>query len=387
MPIRVGIVNDMKLAAEVLRKVVATDPALAVSWIARDGEEAVALCANDLPDLVLMDLVMPKVNGVEATRRIMASTPCPILLVTATVSGNLDLVYDAMGAGAVDVTTTPVVGDQRGLDSGEELRRKIHAVCRVSSPVRAHAAGELPTDAPDAMASGGRLQSAQLASRVPPALTASALDRLQQSHPATSPPLRFGAARVLPPLLAIGASTGGPAALAEVLGALPGDFPAAVAIVQHIDREFVGGLATWLAGSSALPVALARGGEPLQAGRVLIAEAGHHLVLDALGRLQYTSEPRDALHCPSVDVFFSSVAEHAPSRSCGVLLTGMGRDGASGLLAMRRAGFHTVAQDQASSVVYGMPAAAAALGAARQVLPLRGIAPHLKSVFKEAVTP
>ena len=351
MAIRVGIVNDMKLAAEVLRKIVAADPALEVCWVARDGVEAVALCASALPDLVLMDLVMPNMNGVEATRRIMANTPCPILVVTATVSGNLDLVYDAMGAGAIDVTTTPVVGDQRGVDSGAELRRKIQSICQISRPARIAGVSE-----------------------------SIALPRVARPLPGVRTDSR-------PPLLAIGASTGGPAALATLLGELPPDLPAAVVIVQHIDREFVDGLATWLANGSPLPVALARGGERLRAGRVLVADAGRHLVLDAEGLLRYTDEPRQSVHCPSVDVFFASVALHAPPGSCGVLLTGMGRDGATGLLAMRRAGFQTLAQDRASSVVYGMPAAAAELGAAVQILSLAELAIHLKFAFKEAVTP
>ena len=353
MAIRVGIVNDMKLAAEVLRKIVVADPALEVSWIARDGAEAVVFCASNLPDIVLMDLVMPNVNGVEATRRIMAATPCPILVVTATVSGHMDLVYDAMGAGAVDVTTTPIVGDQRGLDSGEELRRKIQSVWQISRLARSPPVPE-PRSARHALSS------------------LSGQSRRSDSAP---------------PLLAIGASTGGPAALAKVLGELPADFPAAVAIVQHIDHDFVDGLATWLASTSRLPVAVARGGERLRRGRVLLADAGRHLVLDAHGALQYTQDPKGSLHCPSVDVFFNSVALHAPPGSCGLLLTGMGRDGATGLLAIREAGHQTVAQDQASSVVYGMPGAAAALGAARHILPLGRLALHLESAFKEALTP
>ena len=352
MAVRVGIVNDMKLAAEVLRKIVVADPALEVSWIAKDGAEAIAHCASSLPDIVLMDLVMPNVNGVEATRRIMAKTPCPILVVTATVSGHLDLVYDAMGAGAIDVTTTPVVGDQRGLDSGAVLRRKIHSLCQINRSTSGLGAFAPPPNQRQAAPAPGAMQ-----------------------------------ARHLPPLLAIGASTGGPAALATLLGGLPADFPAAVVIVQHIDREFVGGLATWLAGSTPLPVALAMGGERLREGRVLVADVGHHLVLDAHGLLQYTQEPRESLHCPSVDVFFNSVARHAPPGSCGLLLTGMGRDGASGLLAMKRAGFQTVAQDKASSVVYGMPGAAAELGAANHLLPLGDMAAYLKTAFKEPITP
>ena len=134
MTIRVGIVNDLAIAAEVLCKIVQGDPGMTVLWLARDGHEAIARCATALPDIVLMDLIMPQLNGVEATRQIMRATPCPILVVTATVAGNITMVYDAMGAGAMDVTTTPVIGDQRALDSGQVLRRKIHTLC---SSVRA----------------------------------------------------------------------------------------------------------------------------------------------------------------------------------------------------------------------------------------------------------
>jgi two-component system response regulator WspF len=348
VPVRVGIVNDLKLAAEVLRKVVAEDPGLEVLWIARDGHEAIAQCARALPDIVLMDLVMPNLNGVEATRRIMQATPCPILVVTATVSGNIDMVYDAMAAGAIDVTTTPVIGDQRALDSGQVLRRKIHTLWSIARGT------------------------------APPAVGASA-EAARADKPDVLAPR-------LPPVLAIGASTGGPGALATILGGLEQDFPAAIVIVQHIDAEFVAGLARWLGSSTRLPVALARHGETVQAGKVLIADAGAHLELAPHGVLLSVATPLDALHRPSVDVFFASVARHAPARSAGLLLTGMGRDGAAGLLSIRQAGFQTFAQDAASSVVNGMPGAAVELGAACGIIPLDHIATQLNSIFKPLVT-
>ena len=349
MTIRVGIVNDLAIAAEVLCKIVQRDPGMTVLWLARDGHEAIARCATALPDIVLMDLIMPQLNGVEATRQIMRATPCPILVVTATVAGNITMVYDAMGAGAMDVTTTPVIGDQRALDSGQVLRRKIHTLC---SSVRA----ALPR------------------SDNGPAATAK-----RPGAPAPS-------GRV-PPVLAVGASTGGPGALATILGALPPDFPAAVVVVQHIDDAFVAGLADWLGSSTRLPVALAGHGQRLRPGQVLVADAGAHLTLGPAGFLHQVHAPADALHRPSVDVFFASLAQHGPAGSAALLLTGMGCDGAAGLLAVRKAGFPTFVQDQASAVVYGMPGAALALGAAAGVLPLDHIAAHFIALFKPSPTP
>ncbi len=341
MSLRVGIVNDMRLATEVLRLAVTADPGLAVAWIAANGNEAVARCAENLPDVVLMDLVMPVLNGVEATRRIMRETPCPILIVTSTIDGHLDMVYEAMGCGALDVVTTPVVGDSRASDDGSMLRRKIHALCSTGP------AGRRAT--PAATPANGSAQQ------------------------------RTGAG--LPPLLAVGASTGGPAALAAILAALPADFPAAVVIAQHIDAAFVGGLADWLGTRSKLPVALARAGDRLRIGHVLVADSSAHLVLRHGGLLDYSTEPRESFHHPSIDTFFDSAARNAPPGSLAMLLTGMGRDGAEGLLAMRRAGFRTIAQDAASSVVYGMPRAAAELDAAMTVAPLETIPALLQQAF------
>ena len=189
-----------------------------------------------------------------------------------------------------------------------------------------------------------------------------------------------------PPLVVIGASAGGPAALAVLLKGLPAKFPAAIVIVQHVDERFVDGLATWLGEQSSLPVRLAQEGERPEVGTVLVAGHGGHLTMRPDGRLAYAAEPRTHTFCPSIDVFFQSVCERWPGRTVGVLLTGMGADGAQGLKALRLKGVHTIAQDQATSAVYGMPKAAAAAQAAVDILPLDRIAARLARAFPMMAT-
>jgi two-component system response regulator WspF len=165
--------------------------------------------------------------------------------------------------------------------------------------------------------------------------------------------------------------------LTAVLSRLPKDFPAAVVIVQHVDERFAAGLADWLSGQCALPVRVAKEGERPAAGSVLLAGTNDHLRFISSDRVGYTREPQDQSYRPSVDVFFASIAAHWPGEVVGVLLTGMGRDGAQGLKTLRDKGHYTIAQDQATSTVYGMPKAAATLGAAVDILPLEGIAAAL----------
>jgi two-component system response regulator WspF len=329
---RVAIVNDLALAREVLRRVVLSVPDHAVAWTAENGEEAVRKAVRDTPDIILMDLVMPVLDGVEATRRIMAQSPCPILLVTSSVTGNFNLVCRAMGCGGLDAVNTPALGPDGTIRGGEGI------LARIAKLARANQAGAwaAPVPAP------------------PPAGAAGAPARLH-------------------PVLALGASTGGPDALARILKILPAGFPAAVIIVQHIAAEFAPGLATWLQGQCALPVRLARDGDELKPGEVLVAGTDDHLVLGRDRRLNYTADPVDYPYRPSVDVFFNSLAAAWPRPGVAVLLTGMGTDGARGLLHLRQLGWHTITQDQASCVVAGMPRAAADLRAACQVLPLAEI--------------
>ncbi|AHB07886.1 MULTISPECIES: chemotaxis response regulator protein-glutamate methylesterase [Pandoraea] len=331
---KIGIVNDSAIAVEALRRTLAQRPGLEVAWVAHDGAQAVSMCGPNPPDLVLMDLVMPVMDGVAATREIMRRTPCPILIVTSDVGHHASLVFDAMGAGALDAVDTPVLGAADMTRPASSLLAKIDAV------------------------------AAQQADARKPALVVA---------PA--------AAAVSDALVAIGASAGGPAALATLLGRLPANFGAGVIVVQHVDDAFTPGMATWLDQQTALTVRLAKAGDRPTAGTVLLAGGNRHLRVDGSGRCTYSDEPKDAVYRPSIDVFLSSVAEHWRARAVGVLLTGMGRDGAAGLGDMRTRGFITIAQDRATSAVYGMPKAAAEAGAASEILPLPTIAPQLVALF------
>ncbi len=183
-------------------------------------------------------------------------------------------------------------------------------------------------------------------------------------------------------LVLLGASTGGPRVLAEILNQLPRDLAAPILIAQHIDEGYVAGLAKWLADQTTLPVDIALSGVEPRAGRVYLAASQQHLAIRSDRRLQYVSEPSGSWYHPSVDVLFSTAARHWPTPGIAALLTGMGRDGASGLADLRRAGWTTIAQDQATSVVWGMPKAAAELGAAEFVLPSSRIAAQIISDLK-----
>lgn len=334
---RIGIVNDLQMAVEILRRVIALEPGLEVAWVASNGEQAVAQCARDRPDVVLMDLIMPVMDGVEATRIIMAESPCAIVVVTADVTRHTARVFDAMGYGALDAVDTPVVGGADMRSAAGPLLRKIRNIGWLIGRY------------------GNR-----------PALTP-----VDKSEP------RQTSQR----LLVIGAPAGGPATLAQLLRDVPLDFPAGIVLVQHVDASFAAGMADWLNDQVLLPVRLVREGERPMPGQILLAGTDDHLHLLADGTLRYTENPKESLYRPSIDVFFHSVAQHWRGTAVGVLLTGMGQDGARGLKALRERGFLTIAQDQATSAVYGMPKAAAAMQAAVEIRPLDQIAPRLIKAF------
>jgi two-component system response regulator WspF len=323
---RIAIVNDLQLAIESLRRAVATIPDATVAWIARDGAEAVAKCAADVPDVILMDMIMPVMDGVEATRRIMRATPCPILVVTATVSGNASKVFEALGAGALDAVATPGLAPDGRVVNAEPLALKVRTLSLLAGVTPREL---LPAAAP---------QNAQ-------------------------------ASRGMPTLVAIGASTGGPEALATVLRSLPKPAPWPIIIVQHIDEMFASGLSEWLTRETGHRVVAAASDAVPEPGCVHLASSSDHLIVQS-GRVRYTAVPREVVYRPSVDVFFQSLLTAGVQQGVAVILTGMGRDGASGMASLRTAGWTTIAQDRATSVVWGMPGAATQMGAAMQTLPI-----------------
>ncbi|WOO42488.1 chemotaxis-specific protein-glutamate methyltransferase CheB [Rubellicoccus peritrichatus] len=334
---RIAIVNDLAIAREALSRAL-DEGGYETAWIAIDGNEAVTKAHKDRADLILMDLVMPNLDGAAATKQIMKSASCPILVVTASVGANSELVYEAMGNGALDATTTPHVGPD-GIVHAETLLKKIEQIGLITGKLKG--------------------EQASWVTRAPFA----------------------GKCPTHPPFLAMGSSTGGPQALATILGALPADFPAVIGIVQHVDTEFAPGLAEWLDQRTELAVSIAQPKQHARPGHVYLAAGNEHLRVDSIGRFIYTEEPLTAINRPSIDILFKSLAYAYPRPGCAVLLTGMGRDGAEGLKAMRDSGWHTLAQDKASSIVYGMPKAAVQADAVIEVLPLKKIAKAIRSFF------
>jgi two-component system response regulator WspF len=339
---RIAIVNDVMMALEAVRRVVVGPSGHQLAWVARNGEEAVARCVADTPDLILMDLIMPKLDGVEATRQIMASSPCAIVVVTASVEDNSSKVFEAMGAGALDAVNTPVLEQPGGPDGAGALLAKIETIRRLIGAPLVRAAGPGPSVASEPTDTG--------------------------SH-----------------LVVIGASAGGPAAVAKVLSQLPANFPAPIIVVQHVDAQFAKGLGDWLGCQTQLKVQMATENDRPVAGTVLLAGTDNHLVFTGPSRLGYTSDPVDCSYRPSIDVFFKSVNEFWRGEVIPVILTGMGRDGAEGLLHLRNRGHHTIAQDRTSSAVYGMPKAAAEFNAATEILPLEKIGPRLVELISNKI--
>jgi two-component system, chemotaxis family, response regulator WspF len=330
--LRIAIVNDTLINREIMRRAILIEPSYQLAWMAENGAEAVERCLVDRPDIILMDLLMPVMDGVEATRQIMARSPCAILLVTASVNRFAPKVFEAMGHGALDAVNTPILTANASQDYDAGLLGKIAMIGKLlRKPAIAPSRPTIPSS---------------------PAVRYAA----SPSSPApTAIANRYAASPNQPPLLLIGASTGGPQAIATILSQIPATTPLAIVIVQHIDAQFAPGLAEWLNQQSQLPVHLARSGEPIQAGQVAMAGRDSHLVISRSGTLNYQANRTNLIYCPSIDICFQSAADHWPALGIGVLLTGMG-------------------QDQATSVVYGMPKAAIELQPSHQVLSIADIA-------------
>lgn len=347
--IKVLVVEDSPVVREFLVHILGSDPGIRVVGTAHDGEEALEAIARKRPDVVTMDVHMPKMNGLDATRRIMETCPTPIVV----VSGSTDpavvaTTFEAMEAGALAVLRRPA---------------------GIGHPDHEAAAREL-------------VQTVKLMSEVKVVRRWSSARRDSIARPA---PPRLERAPGTCRIVAIGASTGGPPVLQAILSQLPADFPAPILVVQHMASGFVRGFVEWLAHSSRLPVHVAEHGEPILAGHVYVAADELQMKAGRDGRIALTREPPENGLRPSVSCLFRSVAEVYGSDAVAGLLTGMGRDGADELKLLRDKGAVTFAQDKASSVVHGMPGEAIKLDAAALVLPPDKIAPVLAKLVKSGL--
>jgi two-component system chemotaxis response regulator CheB len=329
---RVLVVDDSQLMRNVLTTIIESDPQLCVVGTATNGQEAIRRARELNPDLITMDVLMPVMDGLEATKQIMADHPTPILIVSSAVEiRGTELVFQAMKYGALDAMDKSLLH----VEDGAQLKQRIKTLARVR--VIRHP-----------------------------------LARMESRRPVTVRPraVQVGNDRIV----AIAASTGGPQALRAVLKDLPAEIGCGIVIVQHIAGGFDKGLVEWLDRESSLSVRLATDGERIEPGAAYVATTGHHLRVAQANRLRLTDEPPCEGQKPSGTVLFESVAEVYGARAVAVVLSGMGRDGAAGAQRIHNAGGRVIAQDEASCVVFGMPKAAVELGIVDAVRPLDHIA-------------
>jgi len=330
-PIRVVIVDDSRAMTDLLTSILRAAGDIHVVGTAANGEEGVRLVQRLHPDLVTMDVYMPKMNGAEAVRAIMRTHPVPIIIVSNNHKPHtMDLAFQALRAGALTVVSKPVLNDPK---TGENIIRTVRLMSRV--PVIHHwgTVDKKPSAAPRKPA--------------PPVKIFNSLQELKT------------AIRVI----GIAASTGGPSTVAAVLKDLPADFPLPIALVQHFSPGFASGLTDWLGTQTSLRVDLAKHGEILEPGTVVMAPDDYHLQINRAGRIVLSKGPSYKGLRPSANPLFESLAMAYGPAALGIILTGMGDDGAEGLLKLHQAGGATIAQDEESCVVYGMPRAAVAGGA------------------------
>lgn len=339
--IRVLVAEDSAVTREYLVYLLGRDPALQVVGTARDGQDAVEQAERLKPDLIVMDVHMPRMNGYEATRQIMERVPTPIVMVSASSTRyEATAAFEALKAGALTVVQKPIGPDHP--DQAESVRRLVQTVKLMAG--------------------------VKVVRRWP---------KRERSAPPS--PLSAKADRTMR-LIAVGGSTGAPQVIADILARLPSDLGAPILVVQHIAPGFIGGFAEWLAQETRLAVKLAEPGEVTRSGTVYLAPEGSQTGITKDGRIRLTREPTEEGFCPSASYLFRSVAEAYGRSAIGIILTGMGRDGATGLKRLRDAGGVTIAQDEESCVIFGMPQEAIRQGAVEHVLSPEQIVGAIRSL-------
>jgi two-component system, chemotaxis family, response regulator WspF len=326
----VAIAHDNLDTTRFLRYLLA-DIGHEVAWTAASGQSAIDKAKHDLPDLILVKLVLPDMTASELIKTLIQDESTTIIVIGSTIKKQPSKVFEAMSAGALDAVNEPSTDEQ---DSIQNFKRKIKNISNLHRTVNKR-------------------------QRTPQVVVDKGV-----------------------PLIAIGSSTGGPAALVTVLSKIKPDIHAVVVIIQHMDDQFSRGMVKWIDEQTDIKVEMAKDNQKAEVATVYIAGTADHLVLKNNCRFIYTPDPVDYPYRPSVDAFFESAVTYWPNKIVGVLLTGMGRDGASGLLSLKNRGMFTIAQDEATCAVYGMPKAAAELNAASKVLPIDEIGDAINKAIK-----
>jgi two-component system chemotaxis response regulator CheB len=350
-PIRVLVIDDSASVRQALCDVLAEDPDIEIMGVAPDPFVAAKRISEEIPDVITLDVEMPRMDGITFLRKLMAQRPIPVVMCSSLTEQGSETLMQALEAGAVDVILKPKL---------EAAQHLLESKMRVCDAVKGAARARLKRARP------GCQDKRSIGPQ--PKLSADVMLAPPTGHRAM--------ARTTESVVCIGASTGGTESLRVVLEALPADSPGIV-VVQHMPEKFTAALARRLDGLSQMEVREAEDGDTVLRGRVLIAPGNKHMLLQRSGARYYVTVkdgPLVSRHRPSVDVLFRSAAHHAGANALGIIMTGMGDDGAKGLLEMRQAGATTIAQDEASCVVFGMPKEAIALGAAVRVMPLESLA-------------
>ncbi len=346
-PIRVLIVDDVKSARDLLKDILATDPVFQVVGEVADGLEAVGAASKLRPDLITMDIRLPGLDGFQAVERILVEVPVPIVMITASMGNQEEKLFRAFNAGALDVLDKHELYLWR---TRPEIRSSFLRRLRALALTRVRRGVGPITPEPEVLAPVGQVQ-----------------ERPEES----------------PLVIAIAASTGGPGALLSLFRRIPSQINGAFVVVQHMSRGFLGGLVRWLDDEVALTVRRAREGDLLKQGVVLVAPGDHHLLVTHRGTVRLNKSLPINGHRPSAELLFDSVATCYGSRGIGIILTGMGSDGAAGLKRLRASGGLTIAQDEETSIIFGMPRAAIEMDAAEMVLPLGEIGPQVMAWISE----
>ena len=364
--IRVLVVDDSAVVRQSLSSILESDPEIEVMGTAADPIIAVKKILKEVPDVITLDIEMPRMDGLTFLRKIMSQYPIPVVIISSLTTEGTEVAMKALEYGAAEIIGKPAMNAAKFINESKIL---------ICDAVKAAAQSRLSRKKISGQSAGIPAQEILIPKvhqpmQVQPKYSADVILKKASASDRIS---------LTEKIIVLGASTGGTEAIRQLLKNLPGNMPG-IAIVQHMPERFTKSFANSLNNICELEVKEAQNGDKLYQGRVLIAPGNYHILLKRVGK-EYSVEVKEGplvnRHRPSVDVLFRSAARYAGSNATGILLTGMGNDGAKGLLELKEVGAHTIAQDEASSVVYGMPKEAAKLGAADKILPLDQIAPYL----------